>query len=66
MVKRASSDGVEYEKLSESIFEKIYGNIEYAKIERDVSLQSEYGKRQFDVVVTNVYEEYDISVMLKY
>ncbi len=65
MAKRTSSDGKEYERLAESIFNKIYANTKGAKIERDVNLDSKYGKRQFDVVVTNVYPDYSISVLVE-
>ena len=65
MAKRASSDGKEYEKLAESIFKKIHAYDEGAKIERKVILDSRYGKREFDVVVTNVYPGYDISVIVE-
>ncbi|GAA3933801.1 restriction endonuclease [Litoribacillus peritrichatus] len=65
MAKRKSSDGKEYEKLAEDIFKKIFSNNVSAVIDRDVKLESEFGERQFDVVVSNVYEDYKVSVVVE-
>ncbi len=65
MAKRTSSDGKEYEKLAESIFKKIFSHSESAVVERDIKLESEFGDRQFDVVVSNVYADFDVSVIIE-
>jgi hypothetical protein len=52
MIKKKNT-GLEFEKLAESIFNKLIKNPKYEKVEHNIKLEGADGLRQIDVLISN-------------